>query len=77
MNNRDVEASLNIEMNVECPHCENYFDLLDIELGLNDEGQMISQACPNGLWSELHSEFSEDVDCPSCGKEVNIRGIAW
>ena len=28
-----VEANLNIELNVTCPHCDDYFDLFDFDNG--------------------------------------------
>jgi ssDNA-binding Zn-finger/Zn-ribbon topoisomerase 1 len=73
-----VQADLSIELNVTCPHCGDYFDLFEIENGrLNEEGQLIMQACPDGYWTETHGKFEETVPCPECGKDVVIKGIAW
>jgi len=73
-----IEATLSIELNVECPNCEHYFDLFEYEEGrLNEEGQLIMSACPNGIWSEEHEHFKEKIDCPECHQEINIEGIAW
>jgi ssDNA-binding Zn-finger/Zn-ribbon topoisomerase 1 len=74
----DLIAKLNIELNVTCPHCDEYFDLMEVEGGrLNDEGHLIKQACPDGFWSESHDQFEEKVNCPECGFEIDIKGIDW
>lgn len=73
-----VQADLSIELNVTCPHCDDYFDLFEIENGrLNEEGHLIQQACPDGYWSEQHDKYEETVQCPECGKDVVIKGITW
>lgn len=75
---KTVEASLSIELNVECPHCENYFDLFDYDDGrLNEEGNLIMVSCPDGSWSEEHDRFHEKIECPDCNKEIQVKGIAW
>ena len=74
-----AEASLSIEINVECPNeeCGDYFDLMKIE-GLNDEGQLLSVACPSkGHWSESHEKFNLDIACPACNQKIKIDGIGW
>ena len=74
---KTVSASLCIEVNVECPYCDEYLNLLNIN-GLNDEGEVMSQACPSeGLWCDAHKELEVDFECPSCGKTVNVKGIDW
>ena len=73
-----VKASLIIELNASCPHCDEYFDLFEVDNGrLNEEGFLIKEACPNGVWSEQHEEFEVEVDCPACGQSVKIKGIEW
>ena len=72
-----VEARLSIEMYVECPYCYHDFDLLDTGLGLNDEGQMIRQACPESDWYESHKQFNESIECPECKKNIQVKSIAW
>lgn len=73
-----VQADLIIELNVTCPHCDDYFDLFGIENGiLNEEGQLMRYACPDGRWSEQHDKYKETVQCPVCNKDINIEGIAW
>jgi len=72
-----VEAGLNIELNLLCPHCEDYINLMEIE-GLNDEGQLLEVACPSkGHWSDSHLNFDIKIDCPDCKKEIHVNGIGW
>jgi len=71
-----IEATLIIELNVSCPKCGNYFNLLDYG-GLNDEGEMINAACPSIDWSESHKNFREEVNCPDCDEKMIIEGISW
>ena len=72
-----IEASLSIELNVECPHCQHYFDLI-AETSLNDDGYLLEQACPsNEHWSDAHERFKETVECPSCANNIQIDNIAW
>lgn len=73
---KTVEASLSIEVNVECPHCEEYINLMEFG-DLNEEGFISMQAVPSGDWSEPHDNFELDINCNGCGKEINIRRIAW
>ena len=73
-----VQADLNIELNVTCPHCDEYFDLFDIDGGqLNEEGGLIEAACPEGYWWQEHKKYEEIVQCPECKKDVSIKGIVW
>lgn len=71
-----VQAELNIELNVNCPHCDADFDLFEIDDGrLNEEGWLIQQACPNGYWGEKHEQFKTVVKCPECRESIEINGI--
>ncbi|MCP5016723.1 MAG: hypothetical protein GY938_15875, partial [Ketobacter sp.] len=67
-----VEAALTIELNVDCPHCSHYFDLMTYK-DLNVDGAITSAACPNGQWVEMHRAFTEDVECPECGGAIEVR----
>ena len=73
---KPIEASLSISLYVDCPHCDDYFDLMEIE-GINDSGELTRQACPDGYWSDAHDKFDEKINCPECMKEIHIKGIAW
>jgi len=78
----EVVGSLSIEIYVDCPHCEAFLNILD-ETDTNgryhnDEGFLLSQACPNGHWSEEHEKFdSEGIVCSSCKKEFVVKGLDW
>jgi len=83
-----INAFLEIELNVECPSCGLYFDLLhhyDDQRGkLNEEGQMIRQACPAcpdsreaENWVDSHKDFREIVTCSECGHVMKVKGICW
>lgn len=75
---KEVQAELDITLVVDCPHCEACFDMFDIDNGrLNDDGYLIRSACPQGSWNESHEKFEETVQCPSCGKEMVVKGINW
>lgn len=77
-----ISAALIIEVRVECPHCEELVDLMNPEDtdgdDLNEEGRVISQACPDGSWHEAHKQFSvPDVTCTACGNHFTVKGIEW
>lgn len=73
-----VQANLKIELNVTCPHCDDYFDLFEIDDGrLNDDGYLMENTCPEGDWTDAHEEFKETVTCPECKETVGIQGIYW
>jgi len=70
-------ARMNIEINVDCPYCEYHFDILE-ETELNDEGYVLSQATPDGLWGDAHREFElEEVECPECDRVFTVKQLEW
>jgi len=77
---KTVKAELFIQVNLECPHCESYLDLLDNNdfPHLNDEGEVLNYACPSdGAWIDSQRLYKETVQCPECKKEFIVKGIAW
>lgn len=75
-------ARLDIEVLVDCPHCDYLVDLMkpDDTAGYdhNEEGWVLSQACPDGHWSEEHEKFEiENVECSNCGNTFNVKGLEW
>lgn len=75
---KSVQANLRIELNVTCPHCEEFFDLFELDNGrLNDDGSLMKNACPDGCWADIHEKFKETITCPECKKSIDINGIAW
>lgn len=41
----DISASLDIQLNVECPYCDDYFNLFDEFPDMNDEESEIEGIC--------------------------------
>lgn len=72
-----ISANLQIILEVECPHCEEYIDLLDPDMGLNDEGEILKQCCPVGHWHVEHMKFKQEVKCPECKKGFTVHEINW
>lgn len=79
---KTVTARLDIEVFVDCPHCDNLIDLMREEdtggYNHNEEGQVTSQALPSGDWSDAHKKFSiDDVECTECGGSFNVKELEW
>lgn len=76
---KTVIADLVIELTVECPDCENNFNLLSPETGLNDEGELIREAISDDRWEIDASERIEvkGVKCPDCKHVFNVKGLNW
>lgn len=70
-------AFIRFELNVECPHCEEMFDLIDHDD--NDEGFWIEKMKNWLLNKEGADRPNEDVLCPNieCGKTVVIERIEY
>lgn len=78
----EVIASLHIEVLVDCPHCEAGIDLMQERstdgYDHNEEGGVVSQACPDGYWTEQHKSFSiTNVTCTDCQKSFDVKGLEW
>jgi hypothetical protein len=72
-----VSANLVIEVNVECPCCERVFDLLT-DTHLNDEGDVLKQTISDAAWQiDSQDRLHCDCECPSCGLEIEIKGVKW
>jgi hypothetical protein len=78
-----VSAALYIQIQVECPHCEEYLDLLQPgdtdEVQHNDEGHLLNQAIPSdGNWTDAHPTFEcQNVTCSTCHKPFNVEALEW
>jgi hypothetical protein len=77
-----VRAALRIEVLVNCPNCNELIDLLDDrhtnDVNLNDEGQIMSQAVPDGNWVDEHKSFTvSHVTCSECKEDFNVKGLDW
>ena len=74
---KTAQATLLIELNVSCPYCDYYIELLS-ETNLNEDGQVLTEAISHEAWKKHSSErINEDVICPKCGKEFNLKGVEW
>ena len=74
---KTVMATLDIEVNATCPHCDYYFDILE-ETTLNDEGEILGELLPMGGFYNAHRDFEiEDLICPNCSQEFKIKGVEW
>ena len=76
-----VEASLSIEMCVDCPNdeCGQYIDLLNEDdtngTAHNDDGMLLSQMFPN---NGSHEDFEcDEVVCSECKTKFNVKGLEW
>ena len=74
-----VRAHLDIEMLVNCPHCDYLIDLLNEgdtnRYCHNDDGYLIRQMFPK---NSTHEDFEcEDITCGICKKKFNVRGLEW
>ena len=77
-----VSATLVINVQVDCPKCAAYIDLLDERetdnYNHNEEGAVIMQACPDGHWCDKHAEFNvRNVTCSECKTSFNVETISW
>ncbi len=68
---RKTTANWSIELNVECPYCNHYFDVM------NDYGE---QEMFNTAQVGESKKFEPDrfeVNCPECKKEFIINEVAY
>ena len=77
-----VTATLVIEVRADCPNCGELIDLLRPRdtsgTDHNEECHVVSQACPEGSWSEKHEHFEVlAVQCTSCSGVFDVRGLEW
>ena len=82
MSEETVRARLDIQVYVDCPHCENLIDLLDENdtdgVAHNDEGAILKDACPDGYWMDSHAKFElRDVVCSECKGSFSVKEIEW
>ncbi len=78
-----VTARLDIEVFVNCPHCDFMIDLLNSDdtngVEHNDCGDILQEACPQvGHWSDSHDRFElDEVVCSQCKGEFSVKQIEW
>lgn len=79
-----VEATLNISVNVNCPHCDFYIYLLWYKdtngINIDDDSHVMNQACPisGEIWIDAHKKFEiERVECGECKKPFTVKKLEW
>lgn len=72
-----VKATLNIELNVVCPYCDHFFDLVR-DTNLNEEGWLLDQVLPDNRWHvDADERLKCDTHCPECSADITIEGMMW
>jgi len=79
---KTAKARLDIQVFVNCPHCDALLNLLDENdtngVAHNDCSDILKEACPSGTWSDSHDKFELDnVTCSECKGEFNVRQMEW
>jgi len=79
---KTVKAEMVIELNVNCPNCEEFINLLDESetngINLNDDGFLLKQALADENWMDAHEKFAcDDVVCSECKTEFNVKELVW
>jgi len=69
-----VRPTLLIEMNVTCPGCSHYFDLV-ADTNLNEDGWLLDQVLPEDTWIDAHAAFECTTICPKCSAEFECEGV--
>jgi len=72
-----VEAQIDISINLECPYCNEYLDLLNHHhfQDLHDDGFIYDQALGANFFG--CKDFNQKVSCPACGKKIKISKINY
>ena len=73
---KKTDAQINIQVNVDCPHCERFIDLLDAEIfsNLNDDGHVYKKELGDTFGRDY---FKEIVTFPECKKDFKIESVLW
>ena len=72
---KKTNANIRLEINVECPHCEEYINLLDLT-EMTDDGY-IHHRCLRDEERWGCKEFNETIECPECKKEFMIEDVEY
>ena len=71
-----VEATLVMELNVDCPECEHQFNLFDSIQ--NDEGYLYEQVLSDDRWKIApENRLKTHTHCPECSVEFEVKGVIW
>lgn len=72
---KSAVASISIEVYVNCPNCDEFFDLLDDSLDHEVEKSDIMIAAFQDEWGCKDAEI--EVKCPECEKKFIVNEIEW
>lgn len=72
---KKTNADIGISINVECPYCEEYINLLELT-EMTDDGYIYS-ACFRDDEKWGCNGFNEKIECPECKKEFMIENINY
>ena len=79
-----VNASLAIQVYVNCPKCNQLIDIMDPVdtdgFDHNGDSEILRQACPvdGSHWIDSHEYFAIDaVTCTECKHEFDVEGMDW
>lgn len=61
------QVSWTLELNIECPKCENSFDYLETDEYRNHDGWEGMKHC------ESDSQANIEVSCPECGIDLLVK----
>jgi C4-type Zn-finger protein len=64
-------ALLSWSLNVECPHCEEDFDLQEFD---HEYDNRFADALFNNRWEDVNGS---EVSCPTCNQEFTITKIEY
>jgi len=76
VDNKKVSADLNIELNIECPSCDECINMFELN-GMNDEGELYTASISEEAFTSHHEEFNFDVECPNCEALFNVNELNW
>lgn len=63
---KKAHANWSVSLDIECPHCDRYFDLMDEDEWHIKYGDVAE--CPN---------VDEETECPHCRGLINITEIIY
>lgn len=74
-------ASWSIQLNVECPHCEAYLDLFNVDdfPALHNGDPLTLTFDPGASYKEEDFQIKhfEPLVCPECEKEFKLEAVEY
>jgi DNA-directed RNA polymerase subunit RPC12/RpoP len=69
-----VDAQIRLSIEVECPYCDEYIELLQVPR-IADDGYIYSKAFGDNQWG--CENFNEKITCTDCKKEFTVENINY